>query len=652
MKNIILTFQECMTIHPFPFYSFLLLSACLLFADFSNAQDPDATSPAAYELLKKKEEVKKVSALDTLLGGKKTPLVLAGAKVKASSTYRNQDQYSGQKAIDGNMETRWATNEKEQNYSWEIDFQNPQEFNQILLFENKENGGRLQNITVSLSMDGKEWMEWRKKGHRVPISSMMGKKVRARYVKLEMTDPTGQGINIDEVQFYDNKQGKETPDPTSPRLVQPDWITPQSSELPNVYQKRKAGMKYGMFIHYGLNTFVDMEWSYAKFPASAYNPNLKTLDPDSWVKAAHEGGMNFIVLVAKHHEGFALWDTSVGDYNIKNTGRKEDCRDIVKEVSLACKKYGIKLGIYYSAWDSWWDKTHTKETTGLDDEGLKQAYNDYALTQIKELMDGRYGEIVEFWIDGAWVKSAESWEFARIYDTVKRLQPSCQMAVNWTVTDKPGSNKELLPNEHKEGDPMRYYQSDFRLADPHFTKKGANADPKVFSHEGKKYYLPFEATICINNSWFWSTRNNEQSAKSPEYMEDAYNHMVEQGNTLVMNLAPNKDGVFSDYDIKALYAGARKLGIARGSARSDVPADERCVEVRHETTEGRIVGSTEYLYGKKGARYTATPISNAKEIGYKLIKKPGNISGMFGEKKIAVVFIYEDVAKNSAKAKG
>lgn len=127
-------------------------------------------------------------------------------------------------------------------------------------------------------------------------------------------------------------------------------------------------------------------------------------------------------------------------------------------------------------------------------------------------------------------------------------------------------------------------------------------------------------------------------------MEEAYKHMVEQGNTLVMNLAPNKDGVFSDYDIEALYAGARKLGIARGAARGDIPADERCIEVRHETAEGRIAATTEYLYGKKGDRYTATPISDAEEIGYKLIKRPDNVSGMFSEKKIVVVFVYEDVA--------
>ena len=110
--------------------------------------------------------------------------------------------------------------------------------------------------------------------------------------------------------------------------------------------------------------------------------------------------MNFVVLVAKHHEGFATWNTSVGTYNINHTGREGDKRDIVKEVSDACRKYGIKFGLYYSAWDRNWDLNNTQESTGLDRVELCQKYNDFALAQITELMDGRYGEISEFWIDG------------------------------------------------------------------------------------------------------------------------------------------------------------------------------------------------------------------------------------------------------------
>ncbi len=468
------------------------------------------------------------------------------------------DGYEPRHALDGRLDTRWAS-KPGTDFWYQIDLGSAKTFNQIVLFENQQFGGRIYNILVSTSDDAQHWTSWCDKGVSGYHVSIVGKEVTARYIKLILPDCNPEGINIDDIIVRNDPSAIESVDPTPARPEDPSWIKPEPATRPNVDQIRKANLKYGMFIHYGLNTFVGQEWTDGSYPASAYNPNLETLDPESWIKAAYEGGMNFVVLVTKHHEGFALWNTAVGTYNINHTGREGDKRDIVKEVSESCKKYGIKLGLYYSAWDRNWDRNHTTESTGLDRVALNQLYNDFALAQVTELMDGRYGEISEFWIDGAWVKRNDDWEFPRLYNLVKTLQPTCQFGVNVSI-------RGSLPNQWQGGEELYYFPTDFRLADPHFTREGADADPKIYKQDGKEYYLPFEATICINNSWFWTSNQNATSVMPAANIKKAYNHMVDQQNTLVVNLAPNTNGVLNDFDIQGLYAGAQALGIARGAA--------------------------------------------------------------------------------------
>jgi alpha-L-fucosidase len=478
--------------------------------------------------------------------------LVSGATVSASSFY--SAGYEASNAADGNFGTRWASLQGS-SFWCQIDLKATKHFNQVAIFETPQYVGRIYSVTVSVSNDGTNWVPWREKGCRNYYTSVVGEAVDARYIKIEFPVCNKEGINVDEIMVFDDVSAMESADPTPMRPDDPSWIVQQPGTTPNEYQIRKANLKYGMFLHYGINTFVGEEWTDGSYPESTYHPNLETLDPESWVKAAYEGGMNFVVLVTKHHDGFALWNTAVGTYNINNTGREGDQRDIVKEVSDACKKYGIQMGLYYSAWDRNWDRNHPINAE-FDRVARDQQYNDYALAQITELLDGRYGEVCEFWIDGAWVKKNDDWEFPRLYNTVKTLQPACQFGINITIEDK-------LPNQTQGGENIYFFPSDFRLWDPNFTRPGANADPKVYTHQGKEYYLPFEATICLNNSWFWSSKQNAASVKSAAEIKKGYNHMVEQSNTLVINLSPNQDGVLNSFDIDGLNAGARALGIDR-----------------------------------------------------------------------------------------
>ena len=269
-------------------------------------------------------------------------------------------------------------------------------------------------------------------------------------------------------------------------------ITLTPSTLPNAAQRAQMERKYGMFIHFGINTFFDTEWSDGRLSVSGYRPT--SIDADGWVRNAYEAGMNYVILITKHHDGFCLWDTTTTDYCVN----KSPCpTDVVAEVAKACKKYGIGLGLYYSLWDR-------HEPCYKDNA----AYHDLMCAHLTELLGDKYGEICELWLDGAWDKHPWQWDVARLYDLAHRLQPDIAFAVNNTI-GKAGlfklTSRRYLPHRYREGMPIRYFPTDFRLWDPFFPPE---ADPKLYSHGGKSYYLPFEATICMRppNNWFWDPK--------------------------------------------------------------------------------------------------------------------------------------------------
>jgi len=101
-----------------------------------------------------------------------------------------------------------------------------------------------------------------------------------------------------------------------------------------------------MFLHFGVNTFGNVEWSDDGIDARSYQPD--EIDADGWVRTVRDAGMNQVILITKHHDGFCLWNTDYTDYCMKNSGNPTD---VVAETAKACKKYGIRLGLYYSLWD-------------------------------------------------------------------------------------------------------------------------------------------------------------------------------------------------------------------------------------------------------------------------------------------------------------
>lgn len=334
---------------------------------------------------------------------------------------------------------------------------------------------------------------------------------------------------------------------------------------PDRTQQSLIDRGYGMFIHFGMNTFLEVEWSDGSAPASLYAPTQ--LDPEQWVRVARDAGFRYVVLTTKHHDGFCLWDSKYTDYDVASSPVKTD---VVKAVSDACRKYGLKFGVYYSLWDRH-DASYT--SANFND------YIDYMEHQLEELMTG-YGDICELWLDGGWDKPAADWQLERLYRTVKRLQPRCAFGVNNGVMlvdgeDKGGFDHMASPDDMIDGKDLylRYFPSDFRLADP---KIAHLKDRKLYAYNGETYYLPFEHTICISKQWTWFQKERPSEVRSSDELLELFYWCTANDNALVINIPPDKRGLIRENEANAVIELAHRAGIR---AKKPLPRNGKFISV-------------------------------------------------------------------------
>lgn len=304
---------------------------------------------------------------------------------------------------------------------------------------------------------------------------------------------------------------------------------------------------YGMFIHFGINTFNEIEWSKGNLPAASYNPS--DLDCDQWVKVAKEAGFRYVILITKHHDGFCLWDSKYTDYDVASSPVKTD---VVASVAKACKKYGLKLGLYYSLWDR-------HEPTYKDHE----KYNLYMKNQLTELMTN-YGEISELWFDGGWSKKEADWGIPDIYKYVKAMQPNCLITVNHSIGKPEKINAIRAPKDYVNGDPIRYFPIDFRIKDPNLARWD---DPKYYTYDNQLYYLPFEHTICLSDRWNWFQKKKVLAARPLDELIELFYWGTANNNIMIINVPPDLTGKIRTNEKNRIFELADKLGIRGGKTK-------------------------------------------------------------------------------------
>ena len=170
--------------------------------------------------------------------------------------------------------------------------------------------------------------------------------------------------------------------------------------------------EYGMFFHFGIRSFNPghVDWDGKEMELSSFNPD--SLDCEQWIRIAKEAGAKYAILTTKHHDGFALWPSAYSRYSVAQTPWKDGKGDVVKEFTDACRKYGLKVGLYYSP--AQWGSHAIKFAEGKE-------YDDYFINQISEIL-GNYGKIDYLWFDGCGSEGHE-YDRERILAAIYGLQP-------------------------------------------------------------------------------------------------------------------------------------------------------------------------------------------------------------------------------------
>lgn len=287
------------------------------------------------------------------------------------------------------------------------------------------------------------------------------------------------------------------------------------------------------FIHFGLNTFNDLEWGYGDTPASTFNP--AALDCDQWAATLKKCGMKAIILTAKHHDGFCLWPSESTDYNISKSPYKNGEGDIVRELSEACEKYDLKFGIYCSPWDR---------------NNARYAYPEYVETyhrQIQELTKN-YGPLFEFWFDGAnggngyygganetrQIDPDNYYDYQRAKDTVLSRHPDAMIfggsyqTVRWIGNEKGFAGETNWCNV------------------PQITSRTA-LEITTFGCENGTEWQPAEVDVSIRPGWFYH-QNEDAKVKTAKELCDIYYHSVGRNANLLLNFPVALDGKIHSVD--------------------------------------------------------------------------------------------------------
>ena len=316
--------------------------------------------------------------------------------------------------------------------------------------------------------------------------------------------------------------------------IQPNSVVPSQKQLS--YQS----MEVVGFVHFNMNTFTDKEWGYGDESPTLFDP--KKLDCEQWVKAAKEGGFKELILTAKHHDGFCLWPSAYTEHSIKNSPYKNGKGDIVKEFTEACAKYGIKAGLYLSPWD----RNHAGYGT--------TAYLTYYKNQLRELLTN-YGKISEVWFDGAnggdgyyggaketrTIDKKSYYPWKDIREIVYQLQPEA------SIFSDAGPDIHWIGNERGIAGETCWSMLDR-------TKVAVGDADSDYLNTGDYYgssWVVGQCDVSIRRGWFFHTTDDE-SVKTPSQLVDLYYRSVGRNAVFLLNLPPNRDGLFAEKDVASL----------------------------------------------------------------------------------------------------
>lgn len=322
---------------------------------------------------------------------------------------------------------------------------------------------------------------------------------------------------------------------------------------PTPIQLEFLNYEMGMFFHFGIRTFNEenRDWDLLPMDPSTFDP--KELDCDQWIAAAKRAGAKYAIMTTKHHDGFALWPSAYTDFSVKASPWKGGKGDVVREFTDACRRGGLKVGLYYS-------------TSQFDAPARDDSYDDFLIGQITELLTN-YGKIDLLWFDGCG-STNRTFDRERIAAALKDIYPAI-------VSGGFGRND------------TRWIGNEWG----HAPMSNVNLQNGVFS--------PGECDGCMTrinaeNFWFYNDTYNDYR-RTPDELVNMYYLSVGRGANLLLNVAPDRRGLIQDEDVRLLSLMKDEIDRRLHSCMIHTPAFEKLTDPKDGHLIFRVVLPVSHL---------------------------------------------------------
>jgi alpha-L-fucosidase len=326
-------------------------------------------------------------------------------------------------------------------------------------------------------------------------------------------------------------------------VLPPAPLLPVPTEAQLAWHK----MELNAFVHFTVNTFTDKEWGYGDEGEKIFNPT--ECNPVQWVSVLKEAGFKGLILTCKHHDGFCLWPSKYTEHSLKNSPWKNGKGDVVREVAEACKQAGLKFGIYLSPWD----RNHKDYGSPM--------YIDYYRNQLKELFTA-YPDVFEMWFDGAnggdgfygGRREMRKIDGKNYYDWPTTLNLVRKFNPNVIFFSDAGPGVRWVGNEKGIAGETNWNTIS---ADTLYAGKSGIEKLLNEGNERGTQWIPAECDVSIRPGWFYHAKE-DSLVKTPEQIFDIFLKSVGRGSVLLLNIPPDKRGLFHENDVMAIK-GFRKL---------------------------------------------------------------------------------------------
>lgn len=326
------------------------------------------------------------------------------------------------------------------------------------------------------------------------------------------------------------------------------YLEKAATTVPTKRQLEWMDLEFCAFIHFGMNTFTGREWGTGFEEPDLFNPTA--FSAEQWVKTVKIAGMKGLILTCKHHDGFCLWPSAYTDHCVKSSKWQDGNGDVVKAVADACRKYGIKFGVYLSPWDM-----HEPSY------GKGEEYNTYYKNQLRELLTN-YGDIYCVWLDGACGEGKngkkQEYDWEGYYRLIRELQPNavisvCGPDVRWCGNEAGVgrlSEWSVVPAYYKNYDIDRDMKPALSKKEVNYSEPDIGSRSKIKKCDDFVWY-PAEVDVSLRKGWFY-TKDDDYTVKPLSKLMKIYNTSVGANASLLLNIPPQPDGLINEHDVETL----------------------------------------------------------------------------------------------------